>query len=114
MSMIGNFRSVSDEDIRALLEQPQRVTRLLYGEEVLPGSDGSRFLSWFNRGSQTSGPDTWEPGSDGEELDVDKAWHGIHFLPPEQPGRVTLHSISSSAAVRRSGMSTSATAPRGR
>jgi hypothetical protein len=33
MSMIGNFRGVSDDDIEALLERPSRVVRLLYDED---------------------------------------------------------------------------------
>lgn len=75
MSMIGNFRSAPDADIEALFEKPGRVVKLLYGADP-PGSTG--FLSRFRRGSGE--PDAWEPTGEGEELDIDKAWQGIHFL----------------------------------
>jgi hypothetical protein len=80
MSMIGNFRSLSDEDVRALLEHPSRVEQLLYGEDAFPGTNGE-VVSLFGHAAQSPGEqDSWEEGGDGDELDVDKAWHGIHFL----------------------------------
>jgi hypothetical protein len=80
MSMIGNFRSLSDQDVRALLEQPSRVEQLLYGEDVFPGTNGE-VVSLFGHGSQPPGKsDAWKQDADGDELDIDKAWHGIHFL----------------------------------
>jgi hypothetical protein len=53
--MIGNFRALPDEELQALFADPSRVEQLLY--ESLLGSV-----------------------SNGNELDVDKAWHGLHFL----------------------------------
>jgi Domain of unknown function (DUF1877) len=55
MSMIGNFRALPDKELEALFAEPSRVEQLLY-ESLLGG------------------------GSNGNELDVDKAWHGLHFL----------------------------------
>jgi hypothetical protein len=55
MSMIGNFRALPDEELQALFANPSRVEELLY-ESLLGG------------------------GSNSNELDVDKAWHGLHFL----------------------------------
>jgi hypothetical protein len=55
MSMIGNFRALPDLELQALFANPSRVEQLLY-ESLLGG------------------------GSNGNELDVDKAWHGLHFL----------------------------------
>lgn len=55
MSMIGNFRALPDKELQALFANPSRVEQLLY-ESLLGG------------------------GSNGNELDVDKAWHGLHFL----------------------------------
>jgi Domain of unknown function (DUF1877) len=55
MSMIGNFRALPEEELQALFANPSRVEQLLY--ESLLGS-----------------------ASNGNELDVDKAWHGLHFL----------------------------------
>ena len=80
MSMIGNFRSLSDDDLRALLENPARVEQLQYGENALTGTNGE-VVSLFDHPAQPpSEPETWEQEPDADELDVDKAWHGIHFL----------------------------------
>ena len=53
--MIGNFRALPDEELQALFANPSRVDQLLY--ESLLGA-----------------------AANGNELDVDKAWHGLHFL----------------------------------
>ena len=79
MSMIGNFRAVPDADIAALFEQPGRVVKLLYGDEAETGSANGGVFSLFRRGAPPE-PDTWEPSGEGDDLDIDKAWHGIHFL----------------------------------
>jgi Domain of unknown function (DUF1877) len=50
--MIGNLRLVSDEQLNDLLADPEQIEDFLYESD--------------------------EPPSD--EEDVDKAWHGIHFL----------------------------------
>jgi hypothetical protein len=39
MSMIGNFRSLPDDELRALLENPARVEQLLYGD-MFAGTNG--------------------------------------------------------------------------
>lgn len=52
MSMIGNFVGVSDVQLARLMKEPARITGFLYDEDA----DGRK------------------------ELDVDKAWHAIHFL----------------------------------
>jgi hypothetical protein len=81
MSMIGNFRALSDDELGALLEQPDRVEQLLYGEDLLAGANGE-VIQLFGNGTSRppTGTDSWEPDGDADELDVDKAWHGIHFL----------------------------------
>ena len=56
MSMIGNFRALPDEELQALFANPARVEQLLY-ESFFGGLNGN-----------------------GNELDVDKSWHGLHFL----------------------------------
>jgi hypothetical protein len=56
MSMIGNFRALPDQELQALFADPSRVEQLLYA-------------SFF--GGSSNGHD---------ELEVDKAWHGLHFL----------------------------------
>ena len=57
MSMIGNFRALPEEELQALFADPARVEQLLYESFFGGSSNGNR-----------------------NELDVDKAWHGIHFL----------------------------------
>jgi hypothetical protein len=79
MSMVGNFRSVPDADIAALFEQPGRVLKLLYGDEAQTGSANGGVFSLFRRGPPPE-PDTWEPSGEGDDLYIDKAWHGIHYL----------------------------------
>jgi Domain of unknown function (DUF1877) len=57
MSMNGNFRALPDEELQALLADPSRVEQLLYPSFFGGGSNGH-----------------------GDEFEVDKAWHGLHFL----------------------------------
>jgi hypothetical protein len=57
MSMIGNFRALPDEELRALFANPSRVEQLLYESLLGGGSNGN-----------------------GDELEIDKSWHGLHFL----------------------------------
>jgi Domain of unknown function (DUF1877) len=83
--MIGNFRALPDLELQALFANPSRVEQLLY-ESLLGGA------------------------SNGNELEVDKAWHGLHFLLTAAPGKEASRSTSSSPAERRSA-TTSATAP---
>jgi len=78
MSMIGNFRAVRDDDIEAMLERPARVVRLLYDEA--PVESGGLLGRLMGRSGSSPEEDEWRPTAAGEELDVDKAWHGIHFL----------------------------------
>jgi hypothetical protein len=60
MSVIGNLRVVTAEQLAALRAQPELVVPLLYPEESPNG------------GALPEGPD--------DELYLDKSWHGIHFL----------------------------------
>jgi Domain of unknown function (DUF1877) len=52
MSMIANFRSLSDDDLGALLENPARVEQLLYGDDTFSGTNGE-VVSLFGDRSQT-------------------------------------------------------------
>ncbi len=78
MSMIGNFRTAPDAEIDALLARPKRIELLLYGEYAPDKSSKGGFFSFFKKKEEPA--DTWKPEEPGAELDVDKAWHGIHFL----------------------------------
>mgnify|MGYP003581422094 CR=1 FL=1 len=55
MSMIGNFAAVSASRLDELIKNPEQIGDFL--EEISEGAEG-----------------------DGDFLDVDKSWHGIHFL----------------------------------
>ena len=95
MGMYGHLRRASVADGERLRAEPALVTPFLYGEPLeKPKSTGGLF-GWLKRLSPISGvvndPDVdvrpeaakgavWPPASDGEELDLDKAWHGLHFL----------------------------------
>jgi Domain of unknown function (DUF1877) len=59
MGMIGNFRRASDARIEALLADPAGI--LEYLDDGDDGGEG-------------------DPDDAHADLDVDKAWHGIHFL----------------------------------
>ncbi len=58
MSMIGNFLRISTKKVEALRANPERITKVLYPDQ----DEGDIVMS------------------DDVHLDVDKAWHGIHFL----------------------------------
>ena len=98
-----SIRAASDADIAAVLERPARITRLLYGDgpSISPGNVQVIDLSikgvlsaltprWVKRAGYASRSiggrvrpgerDPWQPASDGEEFDLDRSWHGIHFL----------------------------------
>jgi hypothetical protein len=53
MSMIGNYRRVSERTLNDLLANPQKISEYLYSEDGV---------------------------SSDESLDIDKSWHIIHFL----------------------------------
>ncbi len=78
MSMIGNFRTTSDADIDALLARPKRIELMLYGEYVADKTKSGIFS--FLKKKKEEPTDNWKPEEPGAEFDVDKAWHGIHFL----------------------------------
>ena len=56
MSMNGNFRALPDAELNALIADPSGVEQLLYAS-IFGGSSNGH-----------------------DELEVDKAWHGLHFL----------------------------------
>jgi len=80
MSMIGNFRTTSDADIDALMAKPKRIEIMLYGEYVADKTSKGGFFSFFKKKKKEEPADNWKPEDPGAEFDVDKAWHGIHFL----------------------------------
>ena len=81
MSMIGCFYAVSDGDLEAILQQPTRL-KGLWGAPAAPPKAPSLLGKLF--GTKTAPAPVpakpWEPSSKPESFEVDKAWHGIHFL----------------------------------
>lgn len=83
MSMICNLRRASVEDVEHLLEAPERISRFLYGEDAdMPPSAGGGLLSRLFGGTPKPPPPPveWRPREDGDEVDLEKSWHGLHFL----------------------------------
>ncbi len=58
MSIICNLRSATDAQLQALLQAPEQLEAFLEDEEDFGDAAGATFV----------------------ELDLDEAWHGIHFL----------------------------------
>jgi hypothetical protein len=104
VGILAIFRSAPQHDIDALFAHPDRVRRLIsqdpepipyvgWGkpkgvqvQTLLPASlhrmrDALR--SRLDRLARPEDRDSWRPSESGEELDVDKAWHGIHYLLTE-------------------------------
>ena len=82
--MIGNFKLTSDADINALIDRPKRIEKYLYGEAFSVTEPARGFFKWFSK-SKPHEIDDWEPECSGDELDVDKAWHGIHYMLTGKP-----------------------------
>ena len=87
MGMTGTVWRVTPADVRRLERASQReVSDFLFGAPSGPvRAKGLR--GWFNRFSPIT-IESYEdyldaprgPGGARAELDVDKAWHGLHFL----------------------------------
>jgi hypothetical protein len=85
VSMIGCFRTATDEEIKALLDKPERILKVF----DLPEPEAKqRLLSrlWGKLSQGAGNIDDWQPDPENEDFDVDKAWHGIHFLLAGEAG----------------------------
>lgn len=84
--MIGCFRSASDEEIEALIRKPDRIRHVLFndftGSQKKPGFLARLFGLAYEPDKELI---IWTPENGNEEFDVDKAWHGIHFLLCDDP-----------------------------
>lgn len=79
MSMILYLRQVSNEKLDELLAEPERVAFFLFGPEDAPKPGLLARLFGGRRGEAAAAP-PWEPPAEGECIDLDKAWHAIHYL----------------------------------
>jgi hypothetical protein len=103
MGMIGYFYALKDEDLDALVENPNRLNKLQDPRHPPPERTGrlvedpnqlnklqgrpapERKLSLLGRffgkkARMLAQADSWSPTEPPEPFDVDKAWQGIHFL----------------------------------
>lgn len=55
MSMIGNYKRISEEQLNELIAEPETIMDFLYSDNDLPSESKI-------------------------DLDIDKSWHAIHFL----------------------------------
>lgn len=85
MSMIGCFYALADEDLNAIVDQPQRVEKL-WAEELAQFECAPPAPSFWGKlfgtklAAKKVAADTWKPSAKAEAFEVGKAWHGIHFL----------------------------------
>ena len=92
MSMILGLTTLGDINIDRILENPPLIWKVIYPDEpelhdpVVRPAVGGGFLSrLFGRAARKAEtpptPVDFELGSgEGRTIDLDKAWHGIHFL----------------------------------
>ena len=83
--MIFAIRKASDGQIRALLENPEQVIDFIYGPETEKPRSRFSLLGLFNVWRKPiepvpAQPPPLTPPAPGDMIDIDKAWHGIHFL----------------------------------
>lgn len=80
MGEIGCFWAIEETDLHAILQRPARLPQL-WGNLLIPSKSPSLFSSWFSPKQPPASPEPpWTPAEKPAEFDVDKAWHGIHFL----------------------------------
>jgi hypothetical protein len=92
MGMICNLRRVSEADIRRLVDAPHQVKPFLLRQDD-PATARARggllglllrlspiTIERVNEGSAAEPTPQSLDRQDGEEIDIDKAWHGLHFL----------------------------------
>ncbi len=86
MSMICVLKQASDDSIDRLLADPELIIRFLHGDEALFETNASSgFFARLFGTKKPIPPPVTEPvpspfESDMKEIDLDKSWHGIHFL----------------------------------
>jgi hypothetical protein len=79
MSMICNLRQASDVKIEELLANPEEIVFFLCGPT--PAPKPGFFARLFRREKEKAqNTREWSPPPDDEQVDLDKAWHGIHYL----------------------------------
>jgi hypothetical protein len=91
MGMYGSLRRIAPSDVPRIRDDPRLLEAFLFGErlevveERVPGVLGfflrlARIKVEMAAPVQPSQAPLWPPPELGEMLDLDKAWHGLHFL----------------------------------
>lgn len=91
MGMICFLRSVNEDDLGRLLREPDLIHVFLHGEEFdepAPEPPRGFFAQLFGRGTAppaaprpaAAPAPAWGPRTDGDEVDLDKAWHALHYF----------------------------------
>jgi hypothetical protein len=85
MGMIGNLARIPNETLLKLHQSPGLITSLLYPGLSVPAPAKPGFFSQLF-GKKASPPPPAAPAAslppipEGDTMDLDKAWHGLHFL----------------------------------
>jgi hypothetical protein len=97
MGTYGTLRRASAADVDRLRASPSLVESFVFGDPMPPPPKGGGLFGFLRRHSPFGGtatqpaaaaepatvptPEpTWPAAAEGEELQLDKAWHGLHFL----------------------------------
>lgn len=103
MGVTCTLRRVNETDLRRLREAPEQVFTFLYGEPVPletvqePGLAGFVLRLLGIKVQQVSATAVADEPTNDDEIDIDKAWHGLHFLftgtagERDEPGCFLLH-----------------------
>jgi hypothetical protein len=88
MGMICVLRRVGEDDLARLLREPDLIHGFLHGEEFDapdPAPPRGFFARLFGRGAappvaKPAPAAVWSPRTDDDEVDLDKAWHALHYF----------------------------------
>ena len=86
MSVVVSVRAVSTQDVQHLHAHPEDCLAYLLGEDFVPVSEVPRRRGWRfwrrtpSMAREAEPPRTFPSPDPADEVDLDKAWHGLHFL----------------------------------
>jgi hypothetical protein len=81
MSMIGNLARITDEQLQGLYQRPAAIHEMLYPDVQIAKPARQGFFSRL-LGRKALGQKIVSAGGlqNGDQIDLDKAWHTLHFL----------------------------------
>lgn len=81
MGMTYSMRQASDATLAELQANPEGVATFLFGEDLISGTDPGFFDRILGKSRQVDEPaGDAQDEADLETCELDKAWHGIHYL----------------------------------